>query len=194
MTTTTDDVNLLMPTEAAKLLNISPVTLRQLARKGSIQAVITPGGHRRFRLEDVNSYAEKIKYAAINPSDRPPGPTRILIVDDDPDIGEMLRDQLLSRKTPVEVDFVSDGWEANNKVRSFKPDVILLDFKMPKITGDIICAQIKAMEGMANVRIIAMTGYITDAIKERFMNSGAEDVIAKPIDIDNLFRLVELHE
>lgn len=50
---------LLTPTECARMLNVAPVTLRKWAQKGMLEAIVTPGGHRRYTVEEISGFADK---------------------------------------------------------------------------------------------------------------------------------------
>jgi excisionase family DNA binding protein len=183
-----DHERYLTPTEVAKMLNVSPITVRQWAQKGMIKAEVTPGGHRRFKLEEV------LKLSGQSSNQPENGPLRVLIIDDDQDIAELIEEQLATLEGAVITSVANSGFQAGEKVRGFLPDVILLDFKMPGINGDVVCSQIKSIEGMSKVRIIAMSGYFTETTKNKMLSSGAETTMTKPIDMDKLFSILGLSE
>ena len=81
--------DILTPTEVAELLAVSPVTVRQWAQKGLIEARTTPGGHRRFTREAVIDFARRMAMT-LPESFAPPSGTRVLIVDDDRQFNGML--------------------------------------------------------------------------------------------------------
>lgn len=58
-------------------------------------------------------------------------------------------------------DAAADGFEAGSKLYAFKPDVILLDMMMPGLNGFDICRQIKAAQDTCDIRVIAMTGHLS---------------------------------
>ena len=64
----TDNNVLLSPSEAAELLNVSPVTLRQWSQKGRIPFQITPGGHRRYKRSELYSFAKIMGMELSDPS------------------------------------------------------------------------------------------------------------------------------
>ncbi len=77
----------LTPAQVAQRLRVSPVTVRHWALNGKLSFVTTPGGHRRFLLEEVERFARQ--YGVDLQPSKPAG-LRVLIVDDDPELGEML--------------------------------------------------------------------------------------------------------
>lgn len=182
-----DTEKLLTPNEVAELLLVSPTTVRFWAQKGALKALTTPGGHRRFKFEDVEEFALSRGMNLQGGA----GKTRILIVDDDETFGNYLV-ALFSRIDGVEVELANYSFEAGLKVRSFKPQVVLLDIMMPGVDGIQICQMMKSDRTLKNVRIIAMTGNPSDENVEKMLSAGAEVCLKKPIESAMLLSLLGL--
>lgn len=178
----------LTPNEVAKWMMVSPITVRGWAQRGLLQAEVTPGGHRRFRREEVERFARQ-----WNPVGNK-GPLRILIVDDDRAVVGFLRELLEGGGYDVVVESAYDGYEAGNKVHTFSPDVVLLDLMMPGIKGTAVCRQIKQTPGRGNVRVIAMSGYLSPENEAELLAEGAERCMSKPLDTDQLLQQIGLEE
>ena len=178
----------LTPTEVAQWMMVSPITVRGWAQKGLLKAEVPPGGHRRFRLEEVARFARQ-----WNPTGNK-GALRILIVDDDRAVVGFLKELLDGGEHDTVVDTAYDGFEAGQKVHTFQPDVILLDLMMPGIKGAEVCRQVKQMPGHANVRVIAMSGYLSPEHEAELLAAGAECCLAKPMDIERLLRQIGLED
>lgn len=176
----------LTPNEVAQWMMVSPITVRGWAQKGLLDAEVTPGGHRRFRREEVERFAR-----TWNPSGNK-GPLRILVVDDDAAVQGFLRELLAGCDQPTLVETASDGFEAGVKVQSFRPDVVLLDLMMPGIRGTEVCLQIRQMPGRSDMRVIAMSGYLTPEAEAALEAAGAETCLTKPLDITKLLALLGL--
>lgn len=174
----------LTPTEVAQWMMVSPITVRGWAQKGLLQAEVTPGGHRRFRREEVERFARQ--WSPANNQ----GPLRVLIVDDDKSVVGFLKELLTGGADPVIVETAHDGFEAGRKVQAFLPDIVLLDFMMPGIKGTEVCRQIKQMPGLANTRVIALSGFLTPETEAEFLAAGAECCLTKPIDTNRLLTLM----
>lgn len=175
----------LTPSEAAKLLMVSPITVRAWAQKGLLPSETTPGGHRRFLRENVEQFAKQCKAAP------PRDDLRVLIVDDDKQVAGFLVEWLTGLDEPFIVDTASDGFEAGRKVHTFEPDIILLDLMMPDLDGFAVCRQIKADPDTSDIRIIAMTGQPNPENQQRIFAAGAEICIAKPLDTKFLLGLLK---
>ena len=110
------------------------------------------------------------------------GKTKVLVVDDEASIREMLAEHLTTRAKPYEVLTAADGFEAGRLVATFKPDVVLLDLRMPGLDGFQICRTIKADPDTSNTVVIAMTGFYSPETEARILECGAVRCLAKPID------------
>jgi len=176
----------LTPNEVAQWMMVSPVTVRGWAQKGLLQAEVTPGGHRRFRQDEVERFARQ-----WNPAGNK-GPLRILIVDDDKGVVGFLKELLEGGEHQTVVETAFDGFDAGRKVHAFAPDIVLLDLMMPGIMGTEVCRQIKQMPGHADVRVIAMSGYLSPESEAELLAAGAECCLTKPIDTVRLLKQIGL--
>ncbi len=180
-----NDKPYLTPSEAANLLMVSPITVRAWAQKGLLPSETTPGGHRRFLRENVEQFAKQSK------TPPPRSDLRILVVDDDKQVTGFLVEWLTGLDEPFIVSSAADGFEAGSKVYSFEPDIILLDLMMPKLDGFAVCRQIKVDPDISDIRVIAMTGYLSPENERRILEAGAEACIPKPVDMQLLLKLLK---
>lgn len=81
--------------------------------------------------------------------------------------------------------------EALEKLKSLRPDLILMDINMPEIDGYTLTAQIRGMSGFEGVPIVALTANVMRGDRERSLEAGCDGYIQKPIDIDTLPQQVE---
>lgn len=105
---------------------------------------------------------------------------KILFVEDEPDQIALVKMRLESNGFK----FVSamDGEEGLKKVYEEKPDLILLDLLMPKMTGDELCRIIKEDEKTKHIPIIVLTAYGAEDLEEKCLVCGAYECIRKPYD------------
>ena len=174
------------PSEVAKRMMVSPITVRGWAQKGLLEAEVTPGGHRRYRTEVVERFAR-----TWNPQGNA-GPVRILIVDDDRTLVGFLTELFSDDTGRTVVETAFDGFEAGQKVHTFRPDVVLLDLMMPGLKGTEVCRRIKNMAGNADIRVLAMSGYLTPQDEQDLLAAGAECCFTKPLDTDRLMENIGL--
>jgi two-component system CheB/CheR fusion protein len=89
-----------------------------------------------------------------------------------------------------EVDFAINGYAAIDVAERFKPDVILLDLGLPGLDGFDVCKWLRRHAGLERTRIIAVTGYGTEADRARSRAAGCEHHVTKPYDPQQLLALV----
>ena len=172
--------------EAAKLCHVSPLSIINWVNAGRLPAFRTPGGHRRIRREDLARFMREGGMPVPEELRDGSGRTRVLVVDDEASIREVLSEHLSSRPKPYEVLTAADGFEAGRLVATFRPDVVLLDLRMPGIDGFQVCRTIKADPETSNTVVIAMTGYFTPETEARILECGAARCVAKPVTPEGL--------
>ncbi|MGB9597307.1 MAG: response regulator transcription factor [Candidatus Poribacteria bacterium] len=109
---------------------------------------------------------------------------KILIVDDEPDIVETLSFMLQARNFDVVT--ASDGLEALSKVKSERPDLVLLDIMMPGMDGYDVCVKLKTDKETKNIPIVMLTARGENEAVIRAHKSGANDYIVKPFTLPTL--------
>lgn len=181
----------LTPGQVAKLLMVSPAALRIWAEKGEINALITPGGHRRFLPSEVDRFAKERGLITHNIEDKK---ISVLIVDDEVQFSSYLKKLLSKYPDYIEVDVANNGFDAGIKLNEFKPDVILLDLMMPDLDGFDVCRKIKSSAKTSDIRVIAMTGYPSPANLEKILSLGAESCLSKPINKEVLLSQLGIKE
>ena len=178
------------PNEVAELLMVSPVTVRQWAQKGKLDAMTTPGGHRRFSLEAIEKFAAN-NNISLNQS-RKDG-VHILIVDDDVSLANFLQELLIQRNSSLHIKVVHDGFSAGRMMETFSPDIVLLDLMMPQMDGFEVCHMIKQSD-QKDVRVIAMSGFCSQENQQRILNEGAECCLKKPFSATVLLTALGIEE
>ena len=111
---------------------------------------------------------------------------KILIVDDDPNHCEIAK-HLLEDSFAIEIAF--GGEEAISKIYNFNPALILLDIKMPRLTGDELVKMIKAWK--PEIQVIMVSANITPEIHNECIQNGAYDCICKPLDFEQLSIMIQ---
>jgi DNA-binding response OmpR family regulator len=108
----------------------------------------------------------------------------IVVADDDPDILRLL-ERRLSRRGYV-VATVTDGVAALDEVRSTAPDAVVLDRVMPALSGEEVCAALKADERTAAIPVILLSAHASEREIVEGFGAGADDYLTKPFDLDEL--------
>jgi len=180
----------LTPTEVAKMLRVATVTVRMWAQKGMLKAEVTPGGHRRYMLQEVKRFAGSHGIALQLEEDD--NNLRVLIVDDEPEWRALLTDVFKDTSEEVITETAADGFEAGHKVAVFRPHLVLLDLMMPGINGVQVCQAIKSDPETSSARVICISGYIEEENEQRLKDAGVEHCFAKPLNTAELFRVIGL--
>lgn len=105
--------------------------------------------------------------------------TKVLIVDDDPEIIEILNYNLVNSGFITKS--ASNGLEAIKKAKKFIPDIILLDVMMPEMDGIEACIKIREIKTLTNTRIIFLSARGEDFTQIAAFDAGADDYISKPV-------------
>ena len=105
---------------------------------------------------------------------------RILIAEDNPEGAELLEAYL--GETDYSVEIARDGDDALKKVPTFRPDLILLDVMMPKISGFEVCKRLKAEASTRGIIIIMITALDQHHDIDRAVEAGTDDFLTKPIN------------
>jgi two-component system KDP operon response regulator KdpE len=108
-------------------------------------------------------------------------PTRVLIVEDDPNIVDLMRSNLAVRGFDTLVSF--DGSKVLTLLETEEPDMVLLDLMLPGVDGFELCRQIRER---SNVAIIVVSARGGERDKVTALNMGADDYMTKPFGIEEL--------
>jgi signal transduction histidine kinase/DNA-binding response OmpR family regulator len=121
-------------------------------------------------------------------SDAPAGAPRVLVIDDDPNVHQLVR-RFLSRQG-FAVSTTSGGEQVLEKAREFQPDVITLDVLMPEVDGWGVLQQLKGADDLAHIPVIMLT-IIND--RNTGFSLGAADYLIKPVDPRRLVDVISSH-
>ncbi len=117
------------------------------------------------------------------------GTSRILIADDNEPNRELLEVYLAD--VDCEIATAVDGSDTLEKVSSFKPDIILLDIMMPKLSGFEVCQQLKADPVTRQIMVLMVTALGELGDIERAVEAGTDDFLSKPVNKIELVKRVE---
>lgn len=109
---------------------------------------------------------------------------KILVVDDEPDVTELVAYHLKAKGFQVEV--VNDPNESIGVARSFLPDLVILDVMMPDLSGIQICRMLRADPKLKKVPVIFLTAKAEEADRVQGFETGADDYICKPFSTKEL--------
>ncbi len=117
---------------------------------------------------------------------------RILVVDDEMLIRELIKAQLISAGFSA-LDAAEDGLVGLQRINDTRPDLVILDIQMPGMTGIEVLKKIRANPDFDDMPIIVETGHDDKAFRNEVLRAGATDIISKPIDFKLLRLRVRTH-
>ncbi|MBN1795080.1 MAG: response regulator [Sedimentisphaerales bacterium] len=169
--------------EAADICKVSQQTIIRCFDSGRLEGFRIPGS--RFRRIPRESLVRFMKVNKIPLDNLDSGKKKLLIVDDDPEIVELIND-IFGRDERFEIRTATSGYDAGLLTQQFQPDVILLDYMLPDVNGNIVCQTIKQNPEFENIRVIIVSGVVKEDEIEMLMKSGAEGFLKKPFSVDEL--------
>lgn len=176
--------------EAADVCKVSQQTIIRCFDSGRLRGFRVPGSRfRRIPREALLAFMKEngIPVDALNG-----GKQRVLVVDDDPEIVELFVD-VLQRDGRFEIKTASTGYDAGIATQEFRPDLVILDYMLPDINGNVVCRTIRANPNFEKTKIIIVSGVVNQDEINDLLAAGADDFVKKPFNIEKLIdRIGEL--
>ncbi|OGR86085.1 MAG: hypothetical protein A3A86_00785 [Elusimicrobia bacterium RIFCSPLOWO2_01_FULL_60_11] len=187
-----DNEELLKISAVAEQAQVAGSTIRHYTDMGLIRvAGYTDGGQRLYsktetleRLARIQAFSRRgltlpeIKMAMEGKSRS----KKILIVDDEQEVSELLVELLKSKFPDYQVRVAGDGFTAGRLIGEFFPDLIVLDLMLPGVDGFHVCRQIRQDPLLSGILVLAITGFDSSEMKKKIMDCGANDYLAKPME------------
>lgn len=173
--------------QVAQICKVSQQTVIRCFDSGRLKGFRVPGS--RFRRIPRDSLISFMKSNQIPLDALETGKKRVLVVDDDEAIVEMFT-ELLGRDGRFEVRTASTGYDAGIQTEQFRPDVILLDYKLPDVNGTGVCRTIRSNPDYEHIRIIIISGVADPDEVAELRTAGADEFIRKPFDINEVINRI----
>ncbi len=183
-----NDLTLITTGEAASHCRVSLQALRRWIRDGRLKAFQTPGGHARIEVAEFRRFLKACGLPPY-PSGEERAIPRVLVVEDDPDVLQILTGLLAGQPRRLVVETAVDGYDALIKVGTFRPSFLIMDVVMPKLDGLEVCRRLKGGPETRDIKILAVTGH--PGMAERVVAAGADACIPKPFDFEVLRKELE---
>jgi excisionase family DNA binding protein len=162
--------------QAAKFLGVAQSTIRKWSDQGRVPAFYTPGGHRRYRRRDLETFLDR-----SGPGGSTTGPL-VLVVDDDSRIREYVRVNLEMEGYLVRE--ASSAEEALQAIDDQAPELVLLDVVMPGVDGWQMLQRMQERHG--SIPVIMFSGQVDEQSANDAQERGARGFIGKPFDPQQL--------
>lgn len=170
--------------EVARLCQVTKRTVINWLDSGQLQGYRVPGSrHRRVPYENVLSFMRE--YGLPSP-ERSAARPRLLVVDDDPDFIEFVRDTLGVDR--FEIRSAATAFEAAGELRAFEPDIVLLDVRLPDLDGLRVCDHIRASQRHRRTRVLLVSAFEHQIDPTALKQAGAHGFLPKPIAVQELRR------
>lgn len=173
----------------AEMLHVDPGSVANWIDQGILKAHRTPGGHRRVVMEDLVKFLREHKMPI--PPELGATPVRILVVDDEEAVAKLIARAVRSQNPEFEVVEANDGFRAGTLIATLRPDVVILDLRMPGMDGYEVCRIIKASDATKHAEVIAMTAFPSPESEKKILECGARVCLSKPLDLPRMLQEVE---
>ena len=115
---------------------------------------------------------------------------KVLVVDDDKEVRDLVAASLNELKDVPLVE-TDSGQDIEGKVKAFRPNLIILDLKIPGTHGMKVCEKVKKSKPGKKIKILILTAYLTPGARETVMECGADYCMEKPFGVLELAGVVE---
>jgi excisionase family DNA binding protein len=188
MSSTSKVKDVLTTGEVAKICSVAPRTVSKWFDSGSLHGYRIPGS--KDRRIPLNQLIRFMKHHNMPLNGLMTGSTRILIVDDEQDIVEVL-EKILEGEAKYEVEVCKGGFEAGVSAEKFRPHVILLDMHLATIDARDVCKQVKASQDLQLTKVIAMSGKLSEDDARGLNAQGFDGFLRKPFHVRQVIEAVE---
>jgi excisionase family DNA binding protein len=174
--------------EVAKICNVAPRTVSKWFDSGALHGYRIPGS--KDRRIPLNQLIRFMKQHGMPLNGLMTGSTRVLIVDDEQDIVEVL-EKILEGEAKYEVEVAKSGFTAGVTAEKVRPHVILLDMHLRDVDGREVCKQIKASPDLQLTKVIAMSGKMSEEELKGLLASGFDGFLKKPFHVRQVIESIE---
>jgi excisionase family DNA binding protein len=176
--------------EVAKICNVAPRTVSKWFDSGALHGYRIPGS--KDRRIPLNQLIRFMKQHGMPLNGLMTGCTRVLIVDDEQDIVEVL-EKILEDEAKYEVEVAKGGFAAGVTAEKFRPHVILLDMNLRDIDGREVAKQVKNNPDLQLTKVIAMSGKMTEEEAKLIVGNtgGFDGFLRKPFHVRQVIEAVE---
>ncbi len=175
--------------EVARYCAVTNDGVLKWIKSGKLRAFSTPGGHYRISAEDFRAFLEEYEIPIDESFFQGDQRARtVLVVDDEPDIREIVRRLLQEIEPDLKIEEAVDGYEAGIKIGQMRPDLVIMDVMMPRVVGLSLCKSVRENPEMRGVKILAITAFPEQDNVKKMYDAGADLCLIKPLQFEH-FRL-----
>ncbi|HCV43471.1 MAG TPA: hypothetical protein DGH68_08290 [Bacteroidetes bacterium] len=175
--------------QVAEICRVSKKTVLNWIYDGGLKAFTTYGGHYRVWPANIKKFLDAtgmdIPFDFVD--DRS---THILVIDDDVDFANILKSAIIAELPEVEVSTTDDGYEGLMLIGELKPQLVILDIKMPKLDGFQVLDLLKSRKTEQDLKVLVVTGYLDAETREQLSKTIADQWMDKLSDITTMIKTI----
>jgi two-component system, OmpR family, response regulator len=176
--------------QVAEICRVSKKTVLNWIYDGALKAFTTYGGHYRVWPANVKKFLDSagmdIPFDYVDDLT-----THILIIDDDNDYTQMLKSAINAELPTVEVVTTDDGYEGLMLIGEIKPQLVILDIKMPKVDGFQVLELLKNRKNEhQDMKVLVISGYLDAETKQQLSKTIADYSMDKLTDVSILIKTI----
>lgn len=165
--------------EAADYLGVSRSSITNWVRQEVLEAASTPGGHYLFSQEQLDNFAKE-RGMSLPESSNDSAHFRILAIDDDHEFREFIS-EALEVYSGYELKEAEDGMQGALLIGTWRPDLVIVDLRMPNMNGVEFCRFLKKDHSTDKVKIIIASAYLSPEVKDEITSLGVDAILEKPV-------------
>jgi excisionase family DNA binding protein len=177
--------------QVGSLLQVNPSSVVKWINDGLLHAFRTPGGHRRVSASELVRFAqhhgmpvpEELQGLAI---------TKIVVADDETRWLSAFQRATKPLRNEMELHVADNGIDALILVGALKPDILILDLRMPGLDGFQVLDRIRGNPGTRNMSVIVVSGEMSEQNAQRCRELGAVECLQKPVKLPTLIETIRL--
>ena len=180
--------NVLTTGQVANICNVAPRTVSKWFDSGQLRGYRIPGSKdRRIPADQLLRF---MKSHGIPTDGLDLGITGVLIVDNDRELGNVLC-EALNAEGKFDASHVDSAFEAGVQVANLRPAVIIVDISVSDVDPRSICRTLRAHESLSNIRLIGVSGGMTEGQGQGLLEDGFAGYVCKPFDVRQLVEAIE---
>lgn len=177
--------------DVARYCHTNLVQVNRWIKRDQLKAFRNPGGQFRIARSDFRQFLVRHGMPVVPEYFDEERGKKILVADDDPSVVEAIGFILRAQPEQYQVEVARDGYETLLKAGDFKPDLVILDIRMPKFDGVELCRRFKLNGAIGpGLKILAITGHSEAYDREYLLANGADDYLLKPFNKSTLLEHV----
>jgi len=174
--------------DVAKICNVAPRTVSKWFDSGQLRGYRIPGSKdRRIPLAQLIRFM-RVHGMPLKGLDG--GTTRILLIEDKPEITGALADAL-QRDGRYEVRVATGSFEAGAAAEQFRPHIMFLDIMLEDINPGKVCSVIRANADLQDAKIVAITSSLTEGEGQALLQQGFDAYLARPLEIGRVIECID---